>query len=65
MSPTIGTPTTTSAIDDTTPSHWTCDYRTAALIYERFIRCIDTALAGQPNQRRISQFLDQWTGPKR
>ncbi len=46
MSAPIASPTIASAIDDAIPSHWTCDYRTAALIYERFIRCIDEALVG-------------------
>ncbi len=62
MSAVIASPTIASALDDAIPSHWTCDYRTAALIYERFIRCIDEALAGQLTPRRISEFLDLRTG---
>ncbi len=54
----IATSTTISAVDDPIPSHWTCDYRTAALIYERFIDYIDKALVGQPMRRRILEFLD-------
>ncbi len=58
MSAPIASPTIASAIDDALPSHWTCDYRTATLIYERFIDCIEKALAGQPMRRRILEFLD-------
>ncbi len=62
MSEKLASPTITSALDDAIPSHWTCDNCTAALIYERFIRCIDEALAGQLTPRRISEFLDLRTG---